>query len=326
MVTMLNREPASVGRPPGPANSLEEIFNAYVRYRRRLRRERSSRITRAGFWRDEMKRSETWLRGYERKHNLAFPFWPEDGLLVFVVWDHPPYFDLTWANPAVFEATGYAWNEVLDDHGDFVRYESPLCDMNVFTDLDPSRTSPEHPSLLAELRADPTRVGTIERTFLVHSTNGTRIPIEVVELRWTGPLERWLIIARVLDEPDGKALHDEANGKATVRGKLSKREREDLYNVDQHTILRLTSQPSTLVLGGDTPAPIQIVPPQTNLVINGGGRLTPMLPIDTHPSIRLEPMPTITVTGNWTPDLVKDLMNQYLPPYRPPDKTEGKEQ
>ena len=215
VVTMLNRELASVGRPPGPANSLEDVFNAFVRYRRHLRRDHTTRPTRAGFWRDEMHRSETWLRGYLTRHHLEFPFWPEGELLVFVVWDHPPYFDLTWANPTMFEAAGYEWREVLDEHGGFVSFESELCGRNVFEGLAPARTTPEHPELLAQLRADPTQVGTIEHTAITRR-DGTQVPIEVVELRWTGPLERWSVIARKLDAPP-VALRGRADGPRDAR-------------------------------------------------------------------------------------------------------------
>src|SRR5262245_53178549 len=132
---MVSREKASVGRPPGSGTSLEEVLNAFVRYRKRLRRSRASRITRVGFYRDEMHRSEVWLRGYLDKHHLEFPFWEEDHLLVFVVWDHAPYLDLTWANPTTFTAAGYDWQEAVDEHGDFTHYESPLITMNVFDGL-----------------------------------------------------------------------------------------------------------------------------------------------------------------------------------------------
>ena len=249
-----------------------------------------------------MHRSETWLRGYLERHHLEFPFWPDENLLVFVVWDHPPYFDLTWANPATFDAAGYAWHEVLDEHGDFVGYDSPLCGRNVFEGLAPTRTTPEHPALLAQLRADPKQVGTIDRTSITRQ-DGTQVPIEVIELRWTGPLERWFIIARVLTEP---VLNGVAHGQATTRGKLTKRAREDLYNVDQHTVLRLTSEP-------------------TSFVINGGGKVTPILPIE--PPKLLPPMPTITFDNgrfsqSFTQDEFIELYKKLLPPYQPPSEDE----
>jgi hypothetical protein len=208
----------------------------------------------------------------------------------------------------------------------------------VFDGLAPARITPAHPELLAELRADPTKTGSIERTFITRSTDGWHVPIEVIELRWTGPLERWFVIARQIGEPEepGGKLDGKVQGRSSAHGTLSKREREDRYNVDQHTVLRLTSQPASFVINNP-----QFTPQPENLYIRGADgelHLDVRAPIDRErqrhiifnptPTLTFQPSTQTVILDNGRAKMqftLVDFLNENLAPYRPPAER-GEEQ
>lgn len=305
------------GRPKVPKNSLEEVLNRYVHYDTTLRSgpHRQAHRPRGPFL-ELMGRSDQWLRNYLKHQHLTWDTLDaatDDRLLFFVTFGQRPY-DVTWANPAVHHALGYAFDEhyeSLDGRKVFAGYTSELLSGKSAIDVmrGGRRLSESVRAEIEKVHADPSYVGHIERTYLVRCTDGWRVPVEIVELRFTNEwIDRWVTIARIIGEahPKVRELHGHADGRATTSGELSKD--ESMFNVDDRAVLKLTAHnPQGLILNG------------ADHVVIGGIPMTPPLLLQPAPSIT-----TLNLTPRLTDQEMRDLYERWLPPYQYPRPDDDK--
>jgi len=302
------------GRPAVPRNSLEEVLNRFVQYDSGQRRAHTSYRPKGPFL-DLMGRSHQWLRNYLRNQHLGWETLQaatDDQVLFYVVFGQRP-FDITWASPSLHAALGYPFEEQYENVNGrklFSGYASELINGRSAIDLLKAGHRPGAKVMqeVNKVRDDPTYVGHIERSYLTRK-DGQRVPIEVLELRYTGIwLDRWVIVSKIIGEPEPSPhmLRGRAAGSATTSAELSKD--ENVFNVDDRAVLKLTAHnPQGLILNG------------ADHVVIGGIPMTPPL--------LLQPAPTIT-TLNLTPQLtdqeMRDLYERLVPPYQYPQPDDDK--
>lgn len=282
------------GRPAVPKNSLEEVLNRYVQYDTKLRSGPNRQAHRPrGPFLELMGRSDQWLRNYLKNQHLTWEtlrYTTDETVLFFVTFGQRPH-DVTWASESTHQVLGYAFEERYESSNGrklFAGYESDLLNGRPAIEvMYGGRKLEQHvQDEIDKVRADPTYVGHIDRMELVRCTDGWRIPVEVLELRYTNHwIDRWMTIARVIGEPHTvlRDLQGHAGATSTTSGTVS--------NVDlSNGVQRLTlHDPSTIIVN--------------NL------RLTP------QPSLFLQVSPTPSITFRSSEDW-KQLYESLLPPYR----------
>lgn len=276
---VLSSASGTAGRPHGPKKPLEELLDAYVKYRaeRIGLHQPAEKESREGF-RKKVGLSDQGLRDYLKHANLPFPLLPIDRdtgkeLLVCTIWGQPPY-DITWIIPSV--------RDVLScDPADLVGHGCalPLLRGNS------ARLEAEHTTMIQRLRTDPQFVQAEFSTTLHRRSDNAQLPVDVV-VRYTGKThDRFYCVAQIT----GPAIVPPVAETFNTTGEIFRLRKES--NTFTYT-------PPLNLTPPDLQAPGQFVfnPPSTGRYV-------------------LAPMPSIAVVPPGSPILLQNGRGSYAEPH-----------